>query len=211
MNKVFGIGLSRTGTASLTYALRILGYRIIHYPKPCIVPGLIDKMKDVDGGTDTPIAVAYKDLDEAFPDSKFILTTRSLESWLTSVRNYKHLKHALEGDVEKIRLLLYECNIFDEEKFKEAYFRHHREVKEYFVNRNDLLIMNIIKGDGWEKLCGFLDREIPEVLFPDRNKSSTGGLREEKRLIKYNKRQSKARIKKRHKKRLKRKFKRNKI
>lgn len=31
MSKIFGIGLSRTGTRSLSYALKILGYKSVHY------------------------------------------------------------------------------------------------------------------------------------------------------------------------------------
>jgi hypothetical protein len=32
MTKVFGIGLSRTGSMSLTEALTILGFRALHFP-----------------------------------------------------------------------------------------------------------------------------------------------------------------------------------
>ncbi len=40
--------------------------------------------------TDFPVPLIYKRLDRGYPDSKFILTVRDTESWLTSVE--KHFK-----------------------------------------------------------------------------------------------------------------------
>ena len=43
-------------------------------------------------------------------------------------------------------------------------------VKEYFRNRpDDLLVMNICGGEGWEVLCLFLNKPIPSVPFPKLN------------------------------------------
>lgn len=48
-----------------------------------------------------------------------------------------------------------------------VYDLHIKNVCEYFKNRpKDLLIMNIFEGDGWEKLCPFLDKPVPDVPFP---------------------------------------------
>lgn len=170
--KIFGIGLSRTGTVSLTEALKILGYDIKHYPKPPLIPRLIKVIEKCDGGTDTPIAVAYKKLDEAFPGSKFILTTRSYRTWIKSCKNYRHFRVPLQGATKRLRMKLYNHNGFNEEKFKTAYVKHHIRVAEYFNKRKDLLVMNLDKGDfNWEKLCHFLGKEIPDVPFPHKNKT----------------------------------------
>ena len=32
-----------------------------------------------------------------------------------------------------------------------------------------LLVMDIIAGDGWDKLCPFLGKPVPEAAFPHRN------------------------------------------
>jgi hypothetical protein len=29
--------------------------------------------------------------------------------------------------------------------------------------------MNTIEGDGWEKLCNFLDKPIPQIPYPHKN------------------------------------------
>ena len=37
---------------------------------------------------------------------------------------------------------------------------------------DDLLVFDLPKGDGWEKLCGFLGHEVPDKPFPHANKAS---------------------------------------
>ena len=171
MNKIFGIGLSRTGTLSLARALRELGYKTSHYPKPPLMPELATTIENYDAACDTPIALAYKDLDKIFLNSKFILTTRSLESWMNSCRNFKHFRRELKGQGKQVRLSLYNYNGFSERRFRITYLRHHGNVLNYFEYRNDLLIMDITKGDGWEKLCKFLDKNIPDKPFPHKHKT----------------------------------------
>jgi hypothetical protein len=60
---------------------------------------------------------------------------------------------------------------FDREKFIAAYNRHHADVRRYFADRpGDLMEMNIIEGDGWEKLCPFLGLQVPPTPFPHLNR-----------------------------------------
>src|SRR5688572_18590389 len=90
-NKVFGVGLSKTGTSSLTEALNILGIRSVHFPNDertfeelrCAQYRLsvLDEYQSV---TDTPVAPYFAQLDSAWPGSKFILTVRDKSEWLRS-------------------------------------------------------------------------------------------------------------------------------
>ncbi len=66
-NKVFGIGLSKTGTKSLVKALKILGYKSVHYPRN------LNVLKNYDAAADISVAHAFKELDKKYPKSKFIL------------------------------------------------------------------------------------------------------------------------------------------
>ena len=51
---------------------------------------------------------------------------------------------------------------------KKTYLDHLEDVKKYFKDRpEDLLIINIISDEGWEKLCPFLNKKIPKKLFPN--------------------------------------------
>jgi hypothetical protein len=48
-----------------------------------------------------------------------------------------------------------------------VYDLHIKNVIEYFKDRpEDLLILNIFEGDGWDKLCDFLSIPVPDVPFP---------------------------------------------
>lgn len=58
----------------------------------------------------------------------------------------------------------------NEQVFLERYRRHNDEVGRYFRNRpEDILTMDITRGDGWDPLCGFLGRDRPAVAFPRLN------------------------------------------
>ncbi len=159
--KIFGIGLTRTGSLSLTVALRVLGFRAYHNPIS------YDLINQFDACTDTAVAARYKVLDLFHPGSKFILTTRDLESWITSAEVIP--RSVLDGYWKlETRALLYNSLVFDKDKFIEAYVRHHREVQNYFKNR-ELLILDLRDENKWEKLCSFLGKNIPNCNYPHLN------------------------------------------
>jgi len=164
--KIFGIGLSRTGTSSLTIALRFLGYKIIHGPNPPLLPGLKATLNKVDGATDFPIALQYKELDKIYKKSKFILTTRPLGSWLKSCRVF--LKYSTDsGAHNDLRTRMYGDYKFNKTEYTKAFIRYHIEVINYFKTRKkSFLILDITKANKWTKLCRFLDKRIPGRPFP---------------------------------------------
>ena len=96
INKVFGLGFSKTGTLSLTSALNSLGIRTIHFPYDKITEKELfmgsNKLSILDNHqaiTDISIIPFYKNLDKSYPGSKFIMTKRETNSWLRSIK--KHL------------------------------------------------------------------------------------------------------------------------
>ena len=58
----------------------------------------------------------------------------------------------------------------------DQYRRHNAAVKA-LVPASNLLVYKV--GEGWDKLCQFLEVEVPSVPFPHENKAdwSTGSLR----------------------------------
>jgi hypothetical protein len=65
---------------------------------------------------------------------------------------------------------MYGCLSFDPDRFLAAYRRHDRAVKDHFAGREeDLLILNVCGGDGWNKLCSFLNKPVPSKSFPKSN------------------------------------------
>lgn len=177
-SKIFGIGLSKTGTTSLNNALNILGYRSKHFPlflldydgkKLSLNMNVAEKL---DAITDIPAARFYKKLDKRFPGSKFILTVSDKERWLRSCKRHFWPGQIIKGNnwINKLHKDIYGTVDFDKEHFSRAYDRHIEDVMEYFRNRKkDLLIMNIRKGDRWDKLCSFLGKKKPRMLFPRSN------------------------------------------
>jgi len=176
--KIFGIGLSKTGTTSLAHALEILGYKTRDYPGLVhYVPG---DLSSIDGSlldaydalTDTPIPSFYRELDAKYPDAKFILTVRDAEGWLKSCKKQFTQKLADKQNEAHNRLFmdLYGCTVYDEEKFRAGYDRFVDGVQAYFKGRPDkLLILNVTTGDGWESLCPFLGKAVPDIPFPKAN------------------------------------------
>ncbi len=184
--KIFGIGLSQTGTQSLAHALTLLGFNVIYSPddevtlKELIAENYnLSILKDFDGITDITVAPFYAQLDKLFPDSKFILTVRDKESWLSSLAARWSANCVLddslasnETNMQRRRLLrvaTYGSYTFDEEGFSSVYDLHYKNVIEYFKSRLDsLLVFNIYAGEGWKKLCSFLNQPILNHPFPFR-------------------------------------------
>ena len=164
MNKIFGVGLSRTGTLTLTNALSILGFKSCHFPDT------LKKVDDFQGLTDSPIAAYFRKLDRDYPNSKFILTVRNVPDWLDSCAALweSHSKD-FTGFVDEIHLRLYGRLDFDRDSFTRAYYHHVLDVISYFEGRDDLLIIDICDGEGWKLLCPFLDKPIPSMDFPHVN------------------------------------------
>lgn len=141
---------------------------------------------------DYPTAAYYKTFYRQFPGSKVILTVRDPEEWYQSVEKtiyavspkkfsdfmgliYKAItnKHVRDfGPVFKMNDQLIWKDHF-KGRFKDKAFaieRYHQwndEVKDS-IPKEDLLVMQV--SDGWEPLCTFLGKPIPETPFPISNK-----------------------------------------
>jgi hypothetical protein len=169
--KIFGIGLAKTGTTSLSEALRILGYSTIDFPLG------LRGVEDHDAATDIPVADSFELLDRRYPGSKFVYTIRERRDWLKSseVHWARSIDNGLLKEIEKIKLIerLYGIINFDAKLFAEAYDRHEMRVVSYFSERpSDLLVIDICSGkNGWEPLCTLLGQQIPRRQFPHVNKT----------------------------------------
>lgn len=176
-SKIFGLGLSRTGTTSLHAALVLLGKSSIHYPSEAARHWLAgdfsnDYLADFEACLDLPTPVYFRELDNAYPGSLFILTVRNEKEWLESVE--KFLKSTTPPNKkthfrDMIRLTVYGTFYFHKERFRRVFNEHNDAVKKYFLNRPDkLMVMDITSGDEWSKLTAFLGiNKIPEISFPN--------------------------------------------
>jgi hypothetical protein len=174
--KIFCIGFHKTGTTSLSVALNTLGYRVTG-PNGVNDPDIAnnvhrmadDLVKRYDAFQDNPWPIIYKELDRKYPGSKFILTLRNADSWIKSqVRHFGRQETPMRKWIYGVG-----CPEGNESIYLEVFNRHNREVLDYFKSRpQDLLIMDLTQGHGWERLCPFLGAKIPRTEFPHVNKAT---------------------------------------
>lgn len=169
--KIFGVGLGKTGTTSLAHAMYELGFKTSHGIKS------IDSIGGNQFCNDISVACRYKFLDYIFPAAKFILTVRDEDSWVKSCKRWgagrrglvfnKFGLPALPLSRAEYRFLTFGTCQFEEEQYRKIHREFDKGVIEHFKGREDkLLIMNILEGDGWDVLCPFVDKPIPDDPFP---------------------------------------------
>ena len=199
MLKIIGAGFGRTGTASLKEALEHLGYPCYHMEEAVknVKFGHFERWNEAfDGETpvdwdalfghyeatvDFPGCLFYKELMEAYPDASVILSVRDSESWWRSMSNLVRV-------ARKIRFLTFLpffrafCGLFKrvgndtfggdftKDNCIEVYERHVAAVKAA-VPESRLLIYSV--EEGWEPLCAFIGKPVPEIPFPHSNSGVT--------------------------------------
>lgn len=163
--KILCAGMNRTGTSSLHCALQQLGYRSIH-----CAPHLIDFWNPPDSWSMLGHYEAVSDLpfwffwEEIYREHgcKVVLTERNPADWFDSM-----LRHSLaqpHHDTPSY-MVLYGAGYPHRDRWTARFQAHNARVRRQ-VAPADLLRMNICAGDGWEKLCEFLEHPIPDEPFP---------------------------------------------
>lgn len=184
--KIFCIGLSKTGTRSLHEALQILGLRSVHWGGPdlrtavrrgpeiraaverALAEGhpLLADLEEADAYSDIQaLSTNFDVLDRQYPGSRFILTVRALDDWLDSRRRHveANMARRARGEYEGSFLTV------DLDGWRAEAVEHEERVRSHFADRpQDLLVLDIAAGDGWERLCPFLDLPVPDAPFPRR-------------------------------------------
>lgn len=177
--KVFGIGFHKTGTSTLGRAMELLGYEVCGVRWDLAEPllrgerGPVWELSDrYDAFQDNPWPLLFRELDERYPGSKFILTWREEDRWIRSVVDH------LGKNSNRMREWVYDgvgVPKGNEEHYLDRYRRHNEAVKEHFHERPDhLLLLNFEKGEGWEKLAPFLGHSLPQLPFPHENPGTHG-------------------------------------
>lgn len=111
----------------------------------------------------------FKILDEQYPGSKFILNVRDMERWVASRFRFSKQRYrsCLHGD---------HYHGTDEELaqcWRSDWRSHIANVKEYFADRPDDLLIFDIETDGVEKIIDFFSMlELDPVHWKQRNASS---------------------------------------
>ncbi|WP_427450060.1 sulfotransferase family protein [Litorimonas sp. WD9-15] len=176
--KVFGIGFHKTGTKSLRKALEILGYSVCgpvgarnHDIARDAIEIALDHAARFDAVQDNPFPPLFRELDAAFPGSKFILTTEDPDIWTARAVRYfgeqtTPMREWIYGEGSPVGY---------EDIYRTRFERHTADVLKHFANRpEDLLVWALTTEPGWSPLCKFLDLDIPaKIPFPHENRGQS--------------------------------------
>jgi hypothetical protein len=185
--KVIGAGFGRTGTDSMREALNILGLGPCHHMYEVIAnetqkqrwralaqgaapdwPSLFEGYKSC---VDWPSVHYWRELVEAYPQARVVLTWRSPESWWASFEKTIVAGIANSTDPQSLGIALIAKQVFggrmhDRAHAISVYEAHVQAVREA-VPKDRLLVHEL--GDGWAPLCAHLRVAVPPVDYPSRN------------------------------------------
>lgn len=162
MNKLFIIGLPRTGTTSISVALLKYGFKVAHtaYTKRAF------ELADVI--SDAPCFADYQQLDALFPNSKFVYLDRALSSWVPSMQMLLHkmqpqlapksgyLHPVLKRCINQVFAPLTTQNPLASAHVEACYRIHQHAVINYFAARDDFLSLDISQQGSLQTLLEFL-------------------------------------------------------
>jgi hypothetical protein len=194
--EVIGAGFGRTGTHSLKLALEVLGFGPCHHMfeirqsadqlevwKAIARTGSGDWHAALSGFkslVDWPGVKYWKELAQAFPAAKIILTYRDPKSWYQSfaetiVRANRaglyhdpdpHTRGMAELVDEVVFKQTFDNRPEDENHATAVYLRHMADVLTQ-IPKERLMFYNVAQG--WQPLCTFLDVAVPSQEFPQTN------------------------------------------
>ncbi|KAF2161926.1 hypothetical protein M409DRAFT_69449 [Zasmidium cellare ATCC 36951] len=143
----------------------------------------------VSATTDAPSILFWEELMEYYPSAKIILVERDVEKWVASI------SVLLEGILNPFSRYVLQytdpwyyariagcgmrwmealCGSMEFQTAKAnaraSYRRHYERVRDT-VPKERMLEFEL--GQGWEPLCKFLDKPVPNVPFPHRNEAHT--------------------------------------
>lgn len=180
-NKVFGVGLARTGTTSLHEAMGILGLNSAPNSIPLLDGIDLDFLSRHDAFFDNPIPFRYEALDTVCPDSRWIVTQRPVDDWLSSMEwlfgpGLDRLKPDMRIVGDRVHRQVYGSDKFDEQRLRSIYDRHYTQLADWVEGRHSIWI-HVDDGLDWLPICQLLDLPVPQAPFPHSNRRRRRRLR----------------------------------
>ena len=187
--KVIGAGFGRTATASLKIALEtLLGAPCYHMSEVLGKAGQVDLWLDAAAGNpdwdaifdgyaatvDFPASNYWRELADAYPEAKVLLSLRDPERWFTSTQEtiFSPTLQKFQAGTKWGRMIKATIDdhlggkMNDRDSLISAFNAHNDAVRAAFGD--DRLLVFEAK-DGWDPLCQFLGVEVPDEPFPHVN------------------------------------------
>ena len=162
MNKIFIIGLPRTGTTSISVALLEHGFKVAH---TAFTKHAFEIAQVI---SDAPCFSDYRQLDALFPGSKFVYLERDLASWVPSMQMLLgkmgpqlhnangHFHPVLKRSFNTSFELSLTADAASIQHLQRCFLAHQESVLNYFSSRDDLLSINIAEPDSFSRLLKFI-------------------------------------------------------
>jgi len=169
MNKLFIIGLPRTGTTSISAALLEHGFQVAHTAFTKRAFELADVISDA------PCFSDYPQLDQLFPDSKFVYLDRAMENWVPSMQmlltkmntkldpEHGSFHPVLKRSFNTTFGLQTTDSPLNSDHLTHCYQTHQQAVHQYFTDRDDLLTLDISQPDSFNRLLNFIDIDTSDA------------------------------------------------
>jgi hypothetical protein len=192
--EVIGAGYGRTGTLSLKSALETLGFGPCYHAVEFMShPEHQARWEEAFQGNanweevftgylstvDFPGTSFWRELVDAYPQAKVIITVRDPKEWYASVRETfleaagsegrPPIPGVGEGSLGEWMDWSQMMADLRDEATAIADFECHTEEVQSYVSRDRLLVYEVKQG--WEPLCDFLGVDVPEKPFPRLNDS----------------------------------------
>jgi hypothetical protein len=205
--QVIGAGFPRTGTTSLKAALELLGFgpcyhmfEVLTNPDhvdrwlSTVSDGPVDWGRVFDGyrsATDWPASFFWRELADAYPDAKILLSVRDPHRWYASFQTLisqapppappseapedlppvMAIMTRMRPVLDKIATTTFGPDLSfgttpDEETAVAVFRRHERQVRQA-LPADRLLVFDV--REGWGPLCAFLGVDAPDEPFPHLN------------------------------------------
>ncbi|KAI1269160.1 hypothetical protein F5Y18DRAFT_415007 [Xylariaceae sp. FL1019] len=207
--RVIVLSYCRNGTLGLYAALKILGYNPYHVVNIFEhgVPHIETTIEAIKGGQtgigrysredfdkwfdgyDSVIEIPSFDLLDdfliAYPDAKFILTTREPEAWLSSMKKTIIPANTVHQHFPLSILKYFDAMMWSRSRLAKTWrycffptgdLQNHKSTVETYVAYNQrvrdsvpvekLLEVKLEDGLGWQQICPFLEAPIPDVPYP---------------------------------------------
>ena len=175
--------MPKNGTVSTHMFFEKLGYKSAHWLGNHMDRNSFDGMSfeeilkagefvenDFDALSDVPWCFAYEYFDKKYADAKFILMTRPLDDWLTSVRIHmtrnpgnalRHTSWSKSASRE-----IKDLHLLTDEEFIETYQNHTKNVLEYFKDSKNFLYLDLYDENKETKIGNFLNKDVTGLTFP---------------------------------------------
>lgn len=176
--KISCIGLSRTGTTSFNAVMTQMGFLARSGPSGLgLALHELGRFDDIcaiadkyDCLCDLPYPLLYERLAERYPDSLFVLTTRSSEDkWLESLRSL----NLRNGPTEAFRIA-YGCYEVagHEDQLLEFYRGHNASARKFFADSGRFVEVCWEQGDAMPKIAALLGIDPAGISVPVANASA---------------------------------------